>query len=368
MFKLITTDKNSNARAGELKTKNNTIQTPVFMPVGTQASVKTLSSEDLKQIGFKIILANTYHLCLRPGIKTIAHFNGIHNFMHWDNSILTDSGGFQVFSLAKLRKITDNGITFQSHIDGSTHVFTPENVIDMQKSLGVDIIMVLDECIPYPCEKDYAKQSTKQTLAWAQRSKKHISSSDTCVFAIVQGGMYPDLRKHCAKQLVDLDFKGYALGGLSVGEEKFLMYEMIDSTKDILPQEKPRYLMGVGEPIDILEAVERGIDMFDCVMPTRNARNGCLFTGKGKLNIKNHAYILSDEKIDPNCNCYVCQNYSRGYLNHLYKANEILGLRLNTYHNLSFFYQLMKDIRHAIIDGTFIAFKKKFLEEYQNSG
>jgi queuine tRNA-ribosyltransferase len=366
MFKLIEKDEKTNARAGELQTKKSLIQTPVFMPVGTRASVKTLSSEDLKQIGFNIILSNTYHLCLRPGIDIIKKFKGLHKFMNWDRGILTDSGGFQVFSLSDLRKINEDGVVFRSHIDGAKYEFTPENVLDMQKDLGVDIAMVLDECIPYPSDKSYAKTSTDLTINWAEKSKKHIESKKEYpyVFPIVQGGMFEDLRRICAKKLVNIDFPGYAIGGLSVGEQSDIMYDMIEVSTDELPTDKPRYLMGVGEPVDILNAVERGIDMFDCVMPTRNARNGCLFTSKGKLNIKKAQYIGSEKPLDDKCNCFVCKNYSSGYLNHLFRSGELLGLRLNTYHNLSFFYNLMKNIRSAIMEKKFIEFKKEFLETY----
>ncbi len=366
MFELLNKDADSNARAGTLKTKRNTIETPVFMPVGTLATVKTLSSEDLRQIGYETILSNTYHLFLRPGLEVFKHFKGLHNFMNWDRNILTDSGGFQVFSLALLRKINDDGIEFQSHIDGTKHFFTPRNVIDMQKIFGVDIMMVLDECIPYPSDKKYVENSTKRTLKWAKRSKEYNKDKYPYMFPIVQGGMYEDLRRQCTKELVDMDFCGYGIGGLSVGEERELMYDMVSvSTKEI-PENKPRYLMGVGDPVDILNAVERGIDMFDCVMPTRNARNGCLFTSKGKVSIKKSEYALSDNKLDENCDCYVCSNYSVGYLNHLFRNKEILGLRLNTYHNLSFYYKLMKEIRGAIINDRFMEVKKRKIELWKS--
>ena len=365
MFNLIAKDNQTQARAGVLKTQRSEIQTPVFMPVGTCATVKTLSSEDLNELGFQIILSNTYHLWLRPGIDVLKNFHGLHKFMNWDKSILTDSGGFQVFSLALLRKITEEGVVFQSHIDGSKHIFTPENVIDAQKAFGVDIMMVLDECIPYPSEKEYAKKSTQLTLSWAKRSRIYHKEKYPYLFCIVQGGMYEDLRKSCAKELVDMGFDGYAIGGLSVGEDRSLMYEMVGASTSQLPQEKPRYLMGVGDPVDILESVERGVDMFDCVMPTRNARNGCLFTWDGKVSIKKADYKLSDEPLDKTCNCFVCKNYSKGYLNHLFRNGEILGLRLNTYHNLSFFYKLMKEMRNAIINNNFVNFKKEFLRTYR---
>ncbi len=362
MFKLEHTDKA--ARAGRLKLKHGIVPTPIFMPVGTLGVVKTMSSEDLKEIGFPIILSNTYHLWLRPGIEAIEYFKGLHSFMNWGGNILTDSGGFQVFSLALLRKITDEGVTFQSHIDGSRHFFSPENVMDMQKKFGVDIMMVLDECIGYPADKDYAQKSTNRTIEWAKRSRDHYKKNDPQMFCIVQGGMYEDLRQDCARRLVDLDFAGYAIGGLSVGEENDLMYNMISASTAFLPVNKPRYLMGVGEPVDILNAVERGIDMFDCVMPTRNARNGGLFTSKGNVSIKKSEYSLNDEPLDEDCECFVCKNYSKGYLHHLFKNKEMLGLRLNTYHNLSFFYKLMNDIRSAIIRDNFLLFKKDFLEKY----
>ncbi|MBU0651134.1 tRNA guanosine(34) transglycosylase Tgt [bacterium] len=366
MFNLIKTDKNSNARLGELILPRGVVKTPVFMPVGTLATVKTMTVDELEKIGYNLILGNTYHLSLRPGIEVFKKFGGLHNFMNWKGNVLTDSGGFQVFSLATLRKINEEGVSFQSHIDGSSHIFTPENVIDFQEALGVQIMMILDECIPYPSEKDYVKKSTDLTIKWAKRSRDYYKKKLPHMFGIVQGGMFEDLRKDCARKLVDMNFDGYSIGGLSVGEERNLMYEMISVTTPELPRDKPRYLMGVGEPVDILNAVERGIDMFDCVMPTRNARNGCLFTSHGKVAIKKSVYALSDEKIDNECDCYVCKNYSLGYLNHLFRSGEILGLHLNTYHNLSFFYKLMNDIRSAIMEDKFVEFKKSFLQKFLN--
>jgi len=361
-FTLIKKDPGSSARLGRFTTPHGEVRTPVFMPVGTQAAVKTLSPEDLVALGAEIILSNTYHLFLRPGHELIREFGGIQKFMAWNRPVLTDSGGFQVFSLADLRKITEDGVTFQSHIDGGArHIITPEYAVEIQESLGADIIMAFDECTPYPATKDYALESLERTLRWAKRCQTAKTNKDQALFGIVQGSMFPDLRKRCAEALVDMDFDGYALGGLSVGETKLMMYEMIEASVPALPEERPRYLMGVGTPEDIVEGVDRGIDMFDCVMPTRNARNGTFFTSFGKVVIKNAQYEHDKQPIDPQCGCYTCANFSRAYLRHLFHANEVLALRLGTIHNLFYYINLIRTIRMNIDKGTFTEFKKDFL-------
>ncbi len=334
----------------------------MFMPVGTQATVKTLSPADLAGLGVEIILSNTYHLYLRPGHELIREFGGLHGFMNWNRPVLTDSGGFQVFSLAELRKITEEGVTFQSHIDGGAkHFITPEVAIEIQEALGADIIMAFDECIPYPATRDYAQESLERTLRWARRCASAKRDAGQALFGIVQGGMYPDLRKRSAEALVDIGFDGYAVGGLSVGETKPVMYEMIEASVPALPEDRPRYLMGVGTPEDLLEGVERGMDMFDCVMPTRNGRNGTFFTSFGKVVIRNAQYERDALPIDPECGCYTCANFSRAYLRHLFNAGEILALRLGTIHNLFFYLNLMRGIRSSIEQGRFAEFKKDFV-------
>jgi queuine tRNA-ribosyltransferase len=361
-FSLIKKDSASSARLGMVTTSHGEVKTPVFMPVGTQATVKTLSPEDLAVLGAEIILSNTYHLFLRPGHELIREFGGLHGFMNWNRPILTDSGGFQVFSLAELRKITEEGVTFQSHVDGGAkHFITPEVAIEIQEALGADIIMAFDECIPYPATRDYAQESLERTLRWARRCAAAKKDTGQALFGIVQGGMYPDLRKRSADALVDIGFEGYAIGGLSVGETKPVMYEMIEASVPALPGDKPRYLMGVGTPEDLLEGVERGIDMFDCVMPTRNGRNGTFFTSFGKVVIRNAQYEKDKLPIDPECGCYTCRNFSRAYLRHLYNAGEILALRLGTIHNLFFYLNLMRGVRSSIEQGKFVEFKKEFL-------
>jgi queuine tRNA-ribosyltransferase len=331
------------------------------MPVGTQGTVKALTPEDLQEIGVEILLANTYHLYLRPGHRIIENLGGLHEFMHWSGSILTDSGGFQVYSLAKLRTISEEGVRFQSHIDGSRHFLGPEEAIDIQQSLGADIMMAFDECAPYPADYDYVLNSVRLTHRWAERclDKK---TTHHALFGIVQGGMYPDLREMSAKGLVDMDFDGYALGGLSVGEDKLTRQRVIEETVPILPDEKPVYLMGVGTPDDIIDAVLEGVDMFDCVMPTRNARNGTLFTSQGKVTIKNASYQEDPRPVDENCECYTCQNYSRAYLRHLFLAKELLSYRLNSIHNLHYYTQLMKKIREAISEDKMITFRDEYFE------
>lgn len=332
------------------------------MPVGTQASVKTLSPEDLVDIGAEIILSNTYHLFLRPGHELIREFGGLHQFMNWKRPVLTDSGGFQVFSLADLRKVTDEGVAFQSHVDGGAkHFITPEYAIEIQEALGADIIMTFDECIPYPATRDYAMESLERTHRWAKRCREAKKDTGQALFGIVQGGMHADLRKRSAETLVDIGFDGYAIGGLSVGETKPLMYEMLEATVPSLPEDQPRYLMGVGTPEDLVEGVDRGVDMFDCVMPTRNARNGTFFTSFGKLVIRNARYERDSDPLDPACRCYTCRNFTRAYLRHLFNAGEVLALRLGTIHNLYFYLNLMQDIRTSIEQERFKAFKKEFL-------
>jgi queuine tRNA-ribosyltransferase len=367
-FSLIKKDPLSLARLGRLTTSHGEVNMPVFMPVGTQASVKTLSPDDLVSIGAEIILANTYHLFLRPGHELIRDFGGVQRFMSWDKPVLTDSGGFQVFSLAELRKITEEGVTFQSHIDGGAkHFITPEYAIEIQEALGADIIMAFDECIPYPATRDYAQESLERTLRWAKRCRNAKKDTGQALFGIVQGGMHPDLRKHSAEALIDIGFDGYALGGLSVGETKPMMYEMIEASVPSLPENAPRYLMGVGTPEDLVEGVDRGIDMFDCVMPTRNARNGTFFTSFGKVIIRNAQYERDARPIDPECGCHTCRSYTRAYLRHLFNAGEVLALRLGTIHNLFFFLELMRNVRSSIEQGKFKDFKKNFLEKREEA-
>jgi queuine tRNA-ribosyltransferase len=334
------------------------------MPVGTQATVKTMTPEELKDIGARIILSNTYHLYLRPGHKVVEEAGGLHKFMHWDGSILTDSGGYQVFSLGELREIREEGVTFRSHIDGSLHFIGPETSIEIQNALGADIIMAFDECIPYPANYEYVKNSVERTTRWAQRCQKAHKNPNQTLFGIVQGGLYRDLRVKSAKDLTSMDFKGYAVGGLSVGESKEEMYKVLDYTVPILPEEKPRYLMGVGSPDAIFEGVMRGIDMFDCVLPTRIARNGTIFTKNGKLVIRNAAYARDYSPPDPKCDCYVCRNYTRAYIRHLINAKEVLGIRLTTIHNLYFLLNLMKEIRKAIEGDYLIELKEEFFSMF----
>ncbi len=356
------------ARAGRIELSHGAVETPVFMPVGTQATVKALSREDLDTIGAKIILANAYHLYLRPGTKVLESAGGLHRFMSWDRCLLTDSGGFQVFSLAALAKVTPEGVTFQSHLDGSKHMLSPEKATDVQISIGADIIMCFDECTAYPASHETAARSMRMTVDWARRCKQRWieRGADECqaLFGIVQGSTFEDLRRESAAALVDTGFPGYAIGGVSVGESKEEMIKAVESAAPLLPADRPRYLMGVGPPEDILEAVERGVDMFDCVMPTRNARNGSLFTSRGKLNIKNSRYISDFGPLDAACGCPVCRTYSRAYLSHLYRAGELLSMRLNTLHNLFFMVDLAANCRRAIIEGRFPAFKRAFLESY----
>lgn len=352
------------ARAGRIHTPHGSFDTPIFMPVGTQASVKTLAPEELKEMGAGIILSNNYHLFLRPGSKLVKEAGGLHKFMNWDRAILTDSGGFQVFSLGDLRKISEEGVTFRSHIDGSKKFLSPEIATQSQMDLGADIIMAFDECVPYPADFKYTRESMELTLRWAQRCKDTMTNPNQGLFGIVQGGMYKDLRIECANRLVDMDFPGYAVGGLSVGEPKELMYEMLDITLEHLPQNKARYLMGVGTPDCLVEGVMRGIDMFDCVYPTRVARNGTAMTWNGRLVIKNAQYEHDFHPIDEHCNCYTCRNYSRAYIRHLVRVNEIFGLRLLTIHNLHFLIDFMRQMRQSIMEDRFPEFYRKFTANF----
>ncbi len=365
-FKIKKLSTETRARTGKLETARGVIETPIFMPVGTLGTVKSLSPEELSGCGAQIILGNTYHLYLRPGCAVIDRFGGLHRFMHWDGPILTDSGGFQVFSLAKLSKISEEGYTFQSHIDGSRHTLTPEKSIEVQLCLDSDIIMCLDQCIKYPASREEATAALELTTRWAQRCFEFWEENrqpQNNLFGIVQGGMYPDLRERSAVQLTELDFSGYAIGGLSVGEPIDLMREMADFTLPLLPDEKPKYIMGVGTPEDLVELVALGADMFDCVMPTRNARNGQLFTASGNLNIANARFREDTAPIEAGCTCYTCQHYSRAYLRHLYKTRELLSYRLNTIHNIHYYLNLMTDIRVAIKKDEFAVFRRAFHEK-----
>lgn len=363
-YELIKQCPHTGARAGRIHTPHGSFDTPIFMPVGTQASVKTLAPEELKEMGAGIILSNNYHLFLRPGSKLVKEAGGLHKFMNWDRAILTDSGGFQVFSLGDLRKISEEGVTFRSHIDGSKKFLSPEIATQSQMDLGADIIMAFDECVPYPANFKYTRESMELTLRWAQRCKDTMTNPNQGLFGIVQGGMYKDLRIECANRLVDMDFPGYAVGGLSVGEPKELMYEMLDITLEHLPQNKARYLMGVGTPDCLVEGVMRGIDMFDCVYPTRVARNGTAMTWNGRLVIKNAQYEHDFHPIDEHCNCYTCRNYSRAYIRHLVRVNEIFGLRLLTIHNLHFLIDFMRQMRQSIMEDRFPEFYRKFTANF----
>jgi tRNA-guanine transglycosylase len=359
--------KDGNARAGVIETPHGKIETPVFMPVGTQATVKAMTKEELEEINSQIILGNTYHLYLNPGDDLVDDFGGLHKFMRWDRPILTDSGGFQVFSLGSLRRIKEEGVHFRSHLDGSKHFLSPEKSISIQNNLGSDIMMVLDECPPGMSSREYLIPSIERTTRWAKRCIDANKNKDRQgLFAIVQGGIYEDLRDKSFEELsqYDEDFAGYALGGLAVGEPREDMYRILEYITPKLPENKPRYLMGVGEPLDMLEAVESGIDMMDCVQPTRIGRHGTVFTKYGRLVIKNKVYELDDRPLDEGCDCYACKNYTRGYIRHLFKAKEILGQRLATYHNLHFLIKLMNDSREAIKEGRFKEFKDKFIKNY----
>lgn len=357
-FDLLQTE--GNARRGRLTFPRGTVETPAFMPVGTYGTVKAMTPEELKGIGAEIILGNTFHLMLRPGTEIIQMHGDLHDFMHWSGPILTDSGGFQVFSLAQMRKITEAGVTFRSPLNGEKIFLDPERSMQVQRELGSDIVMAFDECTPYPATEREAKDSMELSMRWAQRSKDAHGDNPNALFGIVQGGMYPELRDVSAGALTDIGFDGYAIGGLAVGEPKEEREAMLDHTVPQLPVDRPRYLMGVGKPADLVEAVMRGVDMFDCVMPTRNARNGFLFVDNGVIRLRNARYKTDTRPLDENCECYTCQHYSRAYLHHLGRCNEILGARLNTIHNLYYYQKLMRRMRDALDNGTFAAFVKDF--------
>jgi queuine tRNA-ribosyltransferase len=381
-FELLATDRHSKARRGCLTTAHGVIDTPAFMPVGTQGSVKGVSPRELRGLNAQIVLGNTYHLFVRPGLDVIKHFGGLHNFMNWDGPILTDSGGYQIFSLAKLRKITEEGVEFQNHIDGGRAFISPEVAMEIQTVLGGDITMALDECVPYPCEYEYAAQSAEMTTRWAKRclewkrrngetANERVAASpirrfaDSILVGIVQGATFEDLRKGSAQAIVDLDFDAYAIGGVSVGEPEEEMMRAVEWAEPFLPGNKPRYAMGLGTPPQLLELIARGMDMFDCVLPTRLARNGTAFTATGTINLKNAEFILDKNPIEENCVCEACREFSRGYIRHLIKAEEILGLRLITLHNLHFYLNLMNQARSEVEKGTFDQFRKAFVAEYK---
>ena len=364
-YELLHIDKNSGARRGVVHTPHGDIQTPIFMPVGTQATVKSMTPEELKNdVKAQIILANTYHLYLRPGHELVKEAGGLHKFMNWDKPILTDCGGFQVFSLSKLRKISDDGVLFSSHLDGSKHMFTPEKVMEIEEALGADIIMSFDECCPYPSTYEYTKKSMERTTRWAKRCKTAHTTSNQGLFGIIQGGFYKDLRKISAEDLISLDFPGYAIGGISVGEPKKEFLDILRYTTPLMPENKPRYLMGVGTPDYLIESALAGIDMCDCVLPTRLARHGTALTSKGKLVIRNANYERDFGKLDEECDCYTCKNYSRAYIRHLVKTNEILGIRLLSLHNLRFLTRLMENVRDAIEQDNLLGFREEFYKKY----
>jgi len=368
-FSVTAKDRNTKARTGFFETDHGVVETPVFMPVGTQGTVKAVNQNYLdEEIKAQIILANTYHLYLRPGTEILEKAGGLHKFMNWHKPILTDSGGYQVYSLSALRKLKEDGVEFRSHLDGSTHFFSPEKVIQIQRSIGSDIMMVLDECTPYPCDYEYAKKSTELTGKWAALNKEAFESSkplydnEQFLFGIIQGSIYKDLREKSAADLLKFDFDGYAIGGLAVGEPAEVMYDITIFTTDFMPENKPRYLMGVGRPENILESIERGIDMFDCVMPTRNARHAVLFTSEGVMSLRNLQFKDDFTKPDPNCNCYTCTKHSRAYLRHLFNAGELLALELASIHNLHFYIRLVEEARKRIIDGSFKDWKEKIVK------
>ena len=348
------------ARCGQVSTLHGTFETPIFMPVGTLGTVKAVTPENLHELGAQIILGNTYHLFIRPGHELVRNFGGLHGFMHWDKPILTDSGGFQIFSLKELAKITEEGAAFRSHMDGARLFLSPEKAVEVQEALGADIMMVLDTCIPYPATLDEAQKATALTTRWARRCREAQSDTGQLLFGILQGGMYPELRKPAAEELIEIGFDGYAMGGLSVGEPKELMHEMLDASVHLLPDTHPKYLMGVGTPEDLVEGVYRGVDMFDCVMPTRNARNGMLFTSQGRVVIKNSQYREDQRPLDEQCTCYTCRHYSRAYLRHLFQCREILAYQLNSIHNLHYYCTLMADMRQAIAEDRFVEFRRNF--------
>ena len=362
-FELIKTCKQSGARLGVLHTPHGDIPTPIYMPVGTQATVKAMTPREMEELGAKIILSNTYHLHLRPGEDIVREAGGLHSFMDWRHPILTDSGGFQVFSLSGLRKITEEGAAFRSHLDGSKHFISPEKSMEIQQALGADIAMAFDVCSPYPCDHKTAEEAMHRTHRWAERCKKYHTREDQALFGIVQGAFYEDLRIESAKTLADMDFPGYGIGGLSVGEPKPVMYEMLEKIEPYMPKNKPRYLMGVGTPDCFLEGVLRGVDMFDCVLATRIARNGTVFTRNGRLVIRNATYARDFEPLEEGCDCYACQHFSRAYIRHLIKAEEITGARLASIHNLRFLIRMMEEIRQAIMEDRFLDYRREFYEK-----
>jgi queuine tRNA-ribosyltransferase len=364
-FELLAQDRESKARRGRLVTVHGAIETPAFMPIGTQGSVKAVSPGELRELNAQIILGNTYHLFVRPGVDVIKHFGGLHKFMNWDGPILTDSGGYQIFSLAKLRKITEDGVHFQNHVDGTPAFISPEIAMEIQAALGSDIAMVLDECPPWPCERDYAARSLEMTTRWGARCKNAPRKDRQLLFGIVQGTTFDDLRQQSAQAVVDLDFDGYAIGGVSVGEPEEEMIRAVESSEPFLPKDKPRYAMGLGTPPQLLEMIARGMDMFDCVLPTRLARNGTAFASTGTLNLKNAEFAKDKRPIEEGCNCPACGEFSRGYIRHLVKAEEILGLRLITLHNLHFYLDLMRQARAKIDNGTFREFRNDFVNNYK---
>ncbi len=364
-FRLIQTCPDSKARAGELVTPHGLVPTPVFLPVGSQGTVKTLTPEELKNMGMAIVLANTYHLYLRPGISVIEKMGGLHQFMAWDRAILTDSGGYQIFSLAPLRQVSDDGVIFRSHIDGSQHHITPELIIQFQEALGADIIMTLDKCPACDDTLEKVRRAMDRTHRWAERCQKCHRRNDQALYAIIQGGVFPQLRRQSVAYLTSLGFSGYAIGGLSLGEPKSVTLDITEATVALLPENKPRYLMGVGSPEDIIEAVARGVDIFDSALPTRVARNGALFTGQGRHNIQNSVYSQMEQPIDPECDCYTCRTFSAAYLHHLFRCGELLAYRLATIHNLNFISNLMHKVRSAILNGTFSSFRENFLAGYK---
>lgn len=366
-FRVLHTCDGCRARAGELVVGHGTVPTPVFMPVGTRGSVKAVSPDDLEELGASIILANTYHLYLRPGHGLIERLGGLHRFMNWNRPILTDSGGFQVYSLSPLRKITREGVIFRSHLDGSSHFIGPEQSMDIQKALGSDVVMAFDECVPYPSDYAYVRRSTALTTEWAGRCREYFSAPGKALFGIVQGGMFPDLRERSAREISAMDFDGYALGGLAVGEEPECRARIVDLSVAFLPASKPVYLMGVGTPEDLVESVYLGVDMFDCVMPTRNARNGTLFTENGKISIKNACFAEDQRPIDPGCGCYTCRRFSRAYLRHLFMSRELLSYRLNTIHNLYYYACLMGLIRQAVLEDRLAEFRRAFHERRRHT-
>ena len=360
-FRLIKKDERTGARLGELETPHGLVTTPAFMPVGTYGAVRAVSPDELKSLGAEIVLSNTYHLFLRPGHELIKRLGGLHRFMGWDRPILTDSGGFQVYSLSELREVKDEGVVFRSHIDGGTlHLLTPEKAIEVQEALGGDIITCLDECIPYPSTHDVAERAVERTTDWALRCKKVFKGEGQMLFGIIQGGVYRELRQRSAEELLGIGFDGYAIGGLSVGEEDSVRMDILNDTIDYMPDDSPRYLMGMGKPEDIIESIMAGVDMFDCVLPTRNARNGMLFTSFGRLVIKNAIYRDDERPVEEGCECYTCRNFSRAYLRHLYLSGEILGSRLNTLHNLYYYQSLIREAQRAIKEDRFLEFREGF--------